>query len=70
MKVPDKEFFEKNKVHLEMLTIKGEWKRLDTFYDYSTAINHGVNKYFAFLYSKSEFFTHPVNLIQSNFIFF
>ena len=32
MKVPDKEFFEKNKVHLEMLTIKGEWKRLDTFY--------------------------------------
>ena len=47
MKVPDKEFFEKNKVHLEMLTIKGEWKRLNTFYDYSTAINHGVNKYFA-----------------------
>ena len=47
MKVPDKEFFEKNKVHLEMLTINGEWKRLDTFYDYSTAINHGVNKYFA-----------------------
>ena len=24
-----------------------KWKRLDTFYDYSTAINHGVNKYFA-----------------------
>ena len=47
MKVPDKEFFEKNKVHLEMLTIEGEWKRLDTFYDYSKAINHGVNKYFA-----------------------
>ena len=31
MKVPDKEFFEKNKLHLEMLTINGEWKRLDTF---------------------------------------
>ena len=30
-----------------MLTIKGEWKRLETFYDYSTAINHGVNEYFA-----------------------
>ena len=47
MKVPDKEFFEKNKVHLGMLTIKDEWKRLDTFYDYSTAINNGINKYFA-----------------------
>ena len=47
MKIPDKEFFEKNKVHLEMLNIEGEWKRLDTFYDYSTAINYGVNKYFA-----------------------
>ena len=47
MKVPDKEFFEENKVHFAMLTIKGKWKRLDTVYDYSTAINHGVNKYFA-----------------------
>ena len=30
-----------------MLTIKGQWKVLDTVYDYATAINHGVNKFFA-----------------------
>ena len=41
MKVPPKEFFDK-KAYLKMLTVMGEWKRLDTFYDYSRAINHGV----------------------------
>ena len=47
MKIPDKEFFEKNKVHLEMLDVNGNWKKIDTFYDYATAVNYGVNKFFA-----------------------
>ncbi len=47
MKVPSKEFLEKNKVHLEVLDVNGEWKRIDTFYDYATAVNHGVNGFFA-----------------------
>ena len=47
MKIPDKEFLEKNKVHLEMLDVNGNWKRIDTFYDYATAVNYGVNKFFA-----------------------
>lgn len=47
MQVPDKDFLEKNKVHLEMLCINGNWKRIDSFYDYVTAFNYGVNKFFA-----------------------
>ena len=31
MKVPDKDYFEKNKVHLDMLDANGIWKRIDTF---------------------------------------
>ena len=47
MKIPDKEFLEKNKVHLELLDVNGIWKRIDTFYDYATAVNYGFNKFFA-----------------------
>ena len=57
MKVPDKDFFEKNKVHLEMLDVNGIWKKIDTFYDYSTAVNHGVNKFFA---------THTAHRLTNN----
>jgi uncharacterized protein YifN (PemK superfamily) len=47
MKVPDKEFFEKIKSTLKCCLLRVNRKRLDTFYDYSTAINQGVNKDFA-----------------------
>ncbi len=47
MNIPDKEFLENNKVHLEILNVNGKWIRVDTFYDYATAVNHGINKFFA-----------------------
>ena len=57
MKIPNKEFLEKNKVHLEMLDVNGTWKRIDTFYDYATAVNYGVNKFFA---------THTAHRLTNN----
>ena len=63
MKVPDKEFFEKNQVHLEMLDVNGIWKRIDTFYDYATAVNHGVNKFFSTPPT-------PINGIKKTIFFF
>ena len=57
MKVPDKDYFEKNKVHLDMLDANGIWKRIDTFYDYATAVNYGVNKFFA---------THTAHRLPNN----
>ena len=57
MKIPEKEFLEKNKVHLEMLDVNGTWKRIDTFYDYAVAVNHGVNKFFS---------THTAHRLTNN----
>ena len=57
MKVPNKDYFEKNKVHLDMLDANVIWKRIDTFYDYATAVNYGVNKFFA---------THTAHRLTSN----
>ena len=57
MKIPDKEFLEKNKVHLEMLDVNGTWKRINTFYDYATAVNYGVNKFFV---------THTAHRLTNN----
>ena len=57
MKVPDKDYFEKNKVHLEMLDANGIWKSIDTFFDYATAVNYGVNKFFV---------THTAHRLTNN----
>ena len=45
MKIPSREKLERNKVHLEWLNIHGEWKRLDSFYDFATAVRYGTNRY-------------------------
>ena len=43
MNVPSRDELEKSKVHLEFITVDGEWERIDTFYDIAKAINYGEN---------------------------
>ena len=57
MNIPDKELLENNKVHLEILNVNGKWIRVDTFYDYATAVNHVINKFFA---------THTAHRLTNN----
>ena len=45
MKIPSREELERNKVHLEWLSINGNWIRFDSFYDFATAVKHGTNRY-------------------------
>ena len=46
MKIPSREELERNKVHLKWLNIHGEWERLDSFYDFATAVRYVTNRYF------------------------